>query len=135
MPKPRQIFVNLPVRELSRSIDFFRELGFRFDPRFTDARAGCMVVSDQGFVMLLQESFFRTFTAREPCNTTTHTEALIALSCESREEVDALVERAVAMGGSRAMPALDHGFMYEASFYDLDDHHWNVLWMDPARLA
>jgi predicted lactoylglutathione lyase len=91
-----------------------------------------MVVSDEGFVMLLTEPFFKQFTRREPCDTAKHTEALLALSCESRAEVDALVRKALAAGGTPAMEPQDHGFMYGWSFYDIDGHHWEVFWMDPA---
>jgi predicted lactoylglutathione lyase len=125
------MFVNLPVRDLDRAKAFFGKLGFTFDPRFTDDKAACMVVSELGYVMLLQETFFRTFTKREPCDTTRQNEALVALSCQSRAEVDALVRTALESGGSRAMEPMDHGFMYERSFYDPDGHHWEVLWMDP----
>jgi uncharacterized protein len=81
--------------------------------------------------MLLAEPFFRTVTKRQPCDTTSHTEGLFAISCDSRDEVDTLVHRAIDAGGSYAMEPVDHGFMYGWSFYDLDGHHWEVLWMDP----
>ena len=127
----RKLFVNLSVRNLQRSKEFFTRLGFEFNPQFTDEKAACMIVSQEAFVMLLTEPFFKTFTKKQPCNTVTDTEALFALSCASREEVDKTVERAISAGGSHAMPAQDHGFMYGWSFYDLDGHHWEVLWMDP----
>ena len=127
----RMMFVNLPVRDLDRAKSFFGKLGFSFNPRFTDDRAACMVVSDVGYVMLLQEAFYRTFTRRELCDTTRQNEGLVALSCQSRAEVDALVRIAVEAGGSPAMEPIDHGFMYERAFYDPDGHHWAVLWMDP----
>lgn len=127
----RMIFLNLPVRDLERAKTFFGKLGFGFNPRFTDEKAACLVLSDLGFVMLLQEKFFRSFTNREPCDTTRQNEALVALSCESRAEVDELANRALEAGGSPAMPPMDHGFMYVRSFYDPDGHHWEVLWMDP----
>jgi uncharacterized protein len=130
----RKIFVNLPVRDLKRSMEFFSKLGFEFNPQFTDDKAACMVLSDDGFVMLLSEPFFKTFTRKPVCNTETHTEALVALSCESRAEVDALVKKALANGGAPAMPQQDHGFMYGWSFYDPDGHHWEVFWMDPAQI-
>lgn len=126
----RMIFVNLPVRDLDRAKTFFGKLGFSFNPKFTDDKAACMVVSDLGYVMLLEEAFYRTFTKREPCDTTRQNEGLFALSCESRAEVDALVRKALDAGGSPAMPAVDHGFMYERSFYDPDGHHWELIWMD-----
>ncbi len=127
----RMMFVNLPVRDLDRAKGFFGKLGFSFNPRFTDDRAACMVVSDVGFVMLIQEAFYRTFTRRELCDTRREEEGLVALSCEGRGEVDALVRTAVDAGGAEAMPPMDHGFMYERSFHDPDGHHWAVLWMDP----
>lgn len=130
----RKIFVNLAVRDLKRSKEFFSKLGFEFNPQFTDDKAACMVLSEEGFVMLLGEEFFKTFTKKSLCDTATHNEALLALSCESRAEVDALVKKALANGGTRAMAAQDHGFMYASSFYDPDGHHWEVLWMDPKHI-
>jgi predicted lactoylglutathione lyase len=130
----RKLFVNLAVRDLARSMDFFTRLGFGFDPRFTDDKAACMIVSDEAFVMLLSEPFFRTFTRRDPCDTSRQTEGLFALSCESRAEVDHLVKTAVTAGGSHAMDPQDHGFMYAWSFYDPDGHHWEVMWMDPEAM-
>ena len=127
----RKIFVNLPVRDLTKSKEFFTKLGFGFDAKFTDDKAACMVISAEAYVMLLGEPFFKTFTSRELCDTTKHTEALIALSCDSRAEVDEMVNKAVAAGGKPAMDRQDHGFMYGWSFYDVDGHHWEVLWMDP----
>jgi predicted lactoylglutathione lyase len=127
----RKIFVNLAVRDLSRAKAFFSTLGFSYNPKFTDDNAACMVISDEAFVMLLAEPFFKTFTPKEVCDTSRHTEALLALSCDSRQEVDTLVRTAITAGGRDAMPAQDHGFMYVRSFYDLDGHHWEVLWMDP----
>ena len=127
----RKLFVNLAVRDLKRSMAFFSDLGFEFNPKFTDENAACMIVSGDAYVMLLTQSYFRTFTKREPCDTTTRTEGLYALSCESRAEVDELVRKAIAGGGQHAMDAQDHGFMYSWSFYDLDGHHWEVFWMDP----
>ena len=131
----RDIFVNLAVRDLKKSMDFFGKLGFSFDPRFTDENAACMIVSELAYVMLLKESFFKTFTRRALCDTAKFTEGLFALSCRSRAEVDELVRKAVAAGGEHAMSPMDHGFMYAWSFYDLDGHHWEVLWMDPKAVA
>ena len=129
---PRKLFVNLAVRDLKKSMDFFSGLGFTFDPKFTDEKAACMVVSDEAYFMLLAQPFFKGFTKRELCDTARQTEALLAISCESRSEVDEMVKKALASGGKHAMDAQDHGFMYGWSFYDLDDHHWEVLWMDPS---
>lgn len=129
----RKLFVNLPVRDLDASMAFFRKLGFEFNPQFTDDKAACMIFSEEAFAMLLREPFFRGFTKREICDTRTHTETLLALSCTSRAEVDELVHQAIAAGGKPAMDPQEHGFMYAWSFYDLDGHHWEVLWMDPSH--
>ncbi len=130
----RKLFVNLPVRDLKRSMEFFSKLGFEFNPRFTDDNAACMVIGEDAYAMLLTTPFFETFTRNRPCDTSTHTEALFALSCESRAEVDTLVKTALAAGGRNAKDPQDHGFMYGWSFYDLDGHHWEVLWMDPKHV-
>jgi len=124
-PPSRKMFVNLPVRDLKRSVDFFTKLGFTFEPKFTDENATCMIVGEDAFVMLLVERFFETFTR-------THTEGLFAISAGSRAEVDQLVKTAVAAGGAYAVDPQDHGFMYGWSFYDPDGHHWEVFWMDAA---
>ncbi|MFL5319714.1 MAG: VOC family protein [Myxococcaceae bacterium] len=129
--KNRKIFVNLPVKSLKRSVDFFSKLGFTFNMQFTDDKATCMVISEEAFVMLLIEPFFKTFTRLAIADTAKQTEGILALSCDSRTEVDELVKLAVENGGKPAMPPQDHGFMYGHSFYDPDGHHWEVLWMDP----
>ena len=129
----RKLFVNLPVRDLSKSMAFFAKLGFEFNPKFTDDKAACMIIGSDAYAMLLAEPFFRTFTERRPCDTTTHTEAICAVSCDSRADVDELLRRALVNGGTRAKPATDHGFMYGVSFYDVDGHHWEAFWMDPAQ--
>lgn len=133
LPPSRKLFVNLPVRDLNRSVDFFTKLGFRFDPEYTDETATCMVVSHEAFVMLLARERFQEFTHNQICDTDSHTEGLFALSCSSREEVDALVETARAIGGRTAMDPQDHGFMYSWSFYDLDGHHFEVFWMEASE--
>jgi uncharacterized protein len=130
--RSRKIFVNLAVHDLKKSKEFFAKLGFEFNPKFTDDKAACMVISEEACVMLLGEPFFKTFTRRELCDTAKHTEGLFALSCDSRAEVDEMVKKAIAAGGKHAMEPQDHGFMYGWSFYDLDGHHWEVFWMDTA---
>ena len=132
--RPRKVFVNLAVRDLKKSMDFFSKLGFTFNPQFTDDNAACMILSSEGYVMLLSEPFFKTFTKRDACDTSRQTEALIALSCESRAEVEQMLRVALANGGSAAMDPQDHGFMYASSFYDIDGHHWEVFWMNPAHV-
>ena len=131
---PRMLFVNLPVRDLKQSVAFFTKLGFTFNPQFTDENATCMIVSEQAFVMLLVDKRFKDFTKRQICDAHTHTEALFCFSAGSRDEVKQLVEKAIAAGGSHAMEPQDHGFMFGWSFYDLDGHHWEVMWMDPAAV-
>jgi predicted lactoylglutathione lyase len=128
----RKLFLNLMVKDLKKSMDFFGALGFTFNPKFTDDKAACMLIGEDAFAMLLTEPFFRGFTKRQPAETATHTEALIALSCASRAEVDEMVNAAIAAGGTPAMEPQDHGFMYGRSFYDPDGHHWEAFWMDPA---
>ncbi len=131
--RSRKLFVNLPVRDLRRSMDFFARLGFDFDRRFTDDKAACMIVGEQAYVMLLARPFFETFTRNAVCDAG-HTEGISALSCDSRAEVDDMVRTAVAAGGRHAMEPQDHGFMYGWSFYDLDGHHWEAFWMDPKAV-
>lgn len=129
-----QIFVNLPVKHLDKSIAFFTKLGYKFNPQFTDATATCMIVSDSIFVMLLTEAKFKTFTPKAICDATKSTEVLLALSCESRTKVDELVRQAVAAGGTTYSESQDYGFMYQHGFQDLDGHIWELLWMDPAHV-
>jgi predicted lactoylglutathione lyase len=132
--RSRKIFINLPVRDLKRSVDFFTKLGFAFNPQFTDERATCMIVSEEAYVMLLVEDRFKDFTKKEICDTSARTEGIFALSAESKSDVDEMVRIAVESGGSSAMPPMDHGFMYGWSFYDPDGHHWEVFHMDPSAI-
>ena len=130
----RKIFVNLPVNDLARSVEFFTELGFAFDPRFTDESATCMIVSDEAFVMLLVEDRFKDFTKKQLADPTTHTEAIVALSAASPEEVDELVDKALATGGSPANDPLEMDSMYGRSFQDPDGHTWELIWMDRSGI-
>ena len=130
----RKLFVNLAVRDLDRSVAFFKALGFSFDPRFTDETATCMVVSDEAFVMLLTENRFRDFTKKQLADAAAQTEAIVAVSAESRDEVDQLAEKALAAGASPANDPMDMGFMYGRSFNDPDGHLWELIWMDPATV-
>ena len=128
----RVMFVNLPVQDLTKSVEFFGSLGFEFNDQFSDEKATCMVVSEQACVMLLVAPFFSTFTVKGVADTATGTEVILAVSAQSREEVDSLVDRALALGGGVAKEPSDEGFMYGRSFYDLDGHAWEVMWMDPS---
>jgi predicted lactoylglutathione lyase len=130
----QQIFVNLPVKDIERTRAFFSALGFRFEPKFSDEKALCMVISDSIFAMLLHEDFFRTFTKKPVADAKHSTEVLVCLSCSSREQVDQLVAKAVAAGGQAPMPVQDLGFMYGHGFEDLDGHQWELVHMsgEPA---
>ena len=127
-----QMFLNLPVKNLNRSVEFFSQLGYTFNPNFTNENASCMIISDDIFVMLLVEKFFQTFTEKQICDTTKNTEAIIALSCASRAEVDVMVRKAVAAGGTTPRKPVDHGFMYSHGYDDLDGHIWEVFYMEPG---
>jgi predicted lactoylglutathione lyase len=129
-----QIFVNLPVKDLNRSKEFFTQLGFTFNPRFTDDKCACMVISDNIYSMLITESFFRSFTKKEISDARKSTEVLIALDASSREEVDDLVARAIKAGGTIYMKPQDHGWMYGHSFADPDGHQWEILYMDESAI-
>lgn len=126
-----KIFVNLPVRNLDKSVGFFTRLGFTFNPQFTDETATCMIVAENIFVMLLIEDKFKTFTPKEICDATKSTEVLLCLSSESREKVDDMVRKAVAAGGATYNEPQDHGFMYGHGFQDLDSHIWEIVFMEP----
>ncbi len=130
----RKLFVNLAVEDLDRAVEFFTKLGFSFDPRFTDDTGTCMVVSDEAFVMLLTRERFKDFTKKELADPTAQTEAIVALSAASREQVDELADRALELGGAPANDPLDMDFMYGRSFHDLDGHLWEVMWMSPEAV-
>jgi uncharacterized protein len=129
-----KIFVNLPVKDLSKSIEFFTQLDFKFNPQFTDETAACMIVSEDIFVMLLTQDKFKTFTPKEICDATKSTEVLVCLSSESREKVDERVRKAVAAGGTTYNAPQDHGFMYGHGFQDLDGHIWEIIYMEPSAI-
>jgi uncharacterized protein len=126
----RQIFVNLPVKDLERSKKFFSSLGFGFDAKFTDDKAACLVIEkDSIYAMLITAPFFKTFTPRAVADAKSASEVLLALSCSSDDEVDDLVAKATAAGGSSIKEPQDHGFMYYRSFEDPDGHIWELLHM------
>ena len=132
--RSHKLFLNLPVRDLTKTMDFFAKLGFTFNKQFTNENAACMVLSDEGFVMLLSEPFFKTFTKKEICDSKTHVEGIFALSADNREGVDQMVNAAIAAGGTEADAPKDYGFMYQRSFFDLDGHHWEVFYMDQSHV-
>jgi predicted lactoylglutathione lyase len=130
----RMIFVNLPVKDLDASREFFAKLGFEFDKRITDDTATGMIVNEAAYVMLLTEAKFAEFTTKPTVDATTATESIVAVSADDREGVDVFADAALEAGASRAHEPLDYGFMYSRSFYDLDGHYWEAVWMDPAAL-
>lgn len=131
---PTLIFVNLPVSDLERSKSFYTALGFEINPQFTDENAACIVISDTIFVMLLVKPFFSNFTSKQLADTSTTAAAINALSADSREEVDALADKAIAAGGVQSNDPQDMDFMYSRSFEDPDGNLWEIVWMDPASI-
>ena len=129
-----KIFVNLPVKDLNKSIEFFTKLRFSFNQQFTDETATCMIVTDDIFVMLLTIEKFKTFTPNEICDAKKYTEVLVCLSLESRPRVDEMVRKAVAAGGATYNEPQDHGFMYGHGFQDLDGHIWELIYMEPGAV-
>jgi len=130
----KKIFVNLPVRDLNQSIEFFTQMGYTFNQQFTDATATCMVISDDIYAMLLTHDKFNEFAPKPICDTTKSIEALICLSCESRAEVDDMIAKALMAGGTTYRSPMDHGFMYGHGYQDLDGHVWELMWMDPKAV-
>lgn len=131
----RYVFVNLPVKDVQRSMAFFSALGFSFEPKYTGETSACMIIDDNIFVQLLAESYFQTFTKKPVADATRSTEVLLALSCESRQQVDDTVAKAVAAGGAVARDPQDHGFMYVQAIEDPDGHIWELAYMDPGAMG
>lgn len=129
-----KVFINLPVKDLNKSMDFFKGLGYSFNPQFTDENAACMVISDTIFAMLLTENFFKTFTKKPVSDAKASTEVLIALDAGSREEVQRQVARAKELGATIYNDPQDHGWMYQHSFADLDGHQWELVYMDESQM-
>lgn len=129
-----KIFVNLPVKDLNKSVEFFTKLGFSFNPQFTDDKATCMIIGENIFAMLLVEERFKDFTKKEICDAKKNTEVLIALDAENRKQVDEMVKKAEEAGGSIYTEPQDHGWMYGHSFADLDGHQWEILYMDESAI-
>ena len=129
------IFINLPVKDLEKSKNFFSKLGYSFNPQFTDEKAACMVISETIYAMLLTEPFFKGFIPDRVIADANQTkEVIVALSAESKEQVDDLTDKAIAAGAKQFREPEDHGFMYGRSFEDLDGHVWEIVWMDPGHL-
>jgi predicted lactoylglutathione lyase len=126
----KQIYVNLPVKNLPKSKAFFEALNFEFNAEFTDENAACLVVGENIYVMLLAEHFFQVFTTKKVCDAKESAEVMICLSCDSRSEVDDMVARAASAGGNVPREVQDQGFMYSHAFEDLDGHIWELVYME-----
>jgi uncharacterized protein len=126
-PVHRKIFINIAVRDVERSVAFFTELGFAFDPEFTDDEAACLIINEQAFVMMLGKDRFGDFTTKAIVDAAFATEAILSVTAASRDEVNLLVERALAGGASPATEPIDEQFMYGRSFHDLDGHLWEIF--------
>ncbi len=129
-----KIFVNLPVKDLQKSIAFFTHLGYTFNSQFTDEYATCMIMGENIFAMLLVEARFKDFTKKAIADATKTTEVLIAIDADTREAVDTMVKKALEVGGSTYADPMDHGWMYQHSFADLDGHQWEILYMDESAI-
>lgn len=129
----KQIFVNLPVKDLQKTKDFFAKLGFTFNPQFTDENAASMVIGENIFAMLITEKFFLTFTDKQITDSSTNTEVINAISLESKEKVDEMADKAIAAGGKKTKDQ-DYGWMYSRGFEDLDGHLWEVMYMDEKNI-
>lgn len=129
-----KLFVNLPVADLQKSIQFFSQLGFSFNEQFTDDKAACMIIGPNIYAMLLVKERFSDFTKKPISDAHTATEVLLAIDVPTRGAVDDMVNKATAAGGSIYMEPQDHGWMYQHSFADLDGHQWEVFFMDESLL-
>jgi len=125
-----KVFVNLPVKDLKKSMDFFSNLGFSFNPQFTDEKAACMELNSDGYIMLLAEPFFKQFINKDIADATKSTEVLVAISADSKEKVNERVEKALSLGAIESGTVQDLGNMYSRSFSDLDGHIWENMWMN-----
>lgn len=129
-----KIFVNLAVKDLNRSMDFFKSLGYSFNTQFTDDTAACMVISEDIYAMLLTEDKFKQFTPKQIADATKSTEVLTCLSAESKDKVNELVDKAIKAGATETREPQDYGFMFGRSFNDLDGHIWEIMWMDESQI-
>ena len=129
-----KIFVNLPVKDLQKTMSFWKHLGFTFNPEFTDDKAACLIIGENIFAMLLLEKFFKTFTKKEISDAKKSIEVLLALHTESRAKVDEMVKKAVEAGGSLYREPDDHGWMYAQSFAEPDGHQWEIFFMDEKAM-
>jgi predicted lactoylglutathione lyase len=129
-----KIFLNLPVKDLNQSIAFFTQLGFSFNPKFTNDKGTCLVIGENINAMLLVEEFYQTFTNKQICNTTAASEVIISISVETHGKVDEMIEKVIKAGGTEYMKTKDYGWMYQRNFLDLDGHHWEIFYMDESQI-
>jgi predicted lactoylglutathione lyase len=134
MAKQNMIFVNLPVKDLNRTMEFFKQLGYSFNPQFTNEQGACLVISDVIFIMLVENNFYQTFTKKTIADATKTSEVMVALNADSKEEVNEWLAKAVAAGATTPNAPVDLGFMYSVSFDDLDGHHWEMVHMDMSKV-
>jgi predicted lactoylglutathione lyase len=127
---PRTIFLNLPVADLDRSLSFYKAIGAEQNMQFSDETAAMVALSDAVHVMLLTHDKFRQFTTKRIADAGESAQVLLALSCDSREDVDAITDKALAAGGAEVHGPEDHGWMYSRAFDDPDGHGWGPFWMD-----
>jgi hypothetical protein len=129
------VYINLPVNDLKKSVDFFKQLGFDFNSRFSNDQTACMILNNECYVMLLQEMYFRDFTNNGIADTSQFTEVLLAISVDSKEKVNSFLENALRMGAREAREPQDNNFMFGRSFHDLDGHIWEIFWMNPTEIT
>ncbi|MDQ8011749.1 MAG: glyoxalase/bleomycin resistance/extradiol dioxygenase family protein [Flavobacterium nitrogenifigens] len=129
-----KIFLNLAVKDLNRAVSFYNGLGFSTNPKFTNEKGACLVIDENIFVMILAEEFYQTFTKKQICDSTTTSEAIIAISVDTREQVDEMMEKAIKSGGTDYNQTNDYGWMYQRTFLDVDGHHWEVFFMDESQI-
>ncbi|MEN2488134.1 VOC family protein [Flavobacterium sp. B11] len=129
-----KIFLNLAVKDLNRAVSFYNGLGFSTNPKFSNEKGACLVIDENIFVMILVEEFYQTFTKKQICDSTTTSEALIAISVDTREQVDEMMDKAIKSGGTDYNQTNDYGWMYQRTFLDVDGHHWEVFFMDESQI-
>ncbi|NOS67773.1 MAG: VOC family protein [Candidatus Peribacteraceae bacterium] len=129
-----QIFVNLPVKDLQKSIAFFTKVGFTFNPKFTNEHGTCMIIGENIFAMLLVHTHFTSFTKKPIADTAKGAEVILAVAVDSKEQVDEYVQKAVTAGATTPMENQDHGWMYSKGFQDPDGHLWEIFWMDEKAM-
>lgn len=126
----KRLFVNLPIKEVNRTRNFFESLGFEFNPMFSDDKALCLVLGENFYAMLLEEPYFQTFITKPISNAKETTEVLLSLQLDTKEDVHRMVDKAIELGAREYNPPTDNGFMFQRVFEDLDGHQWEIAWMD-----